>query len=30
MTKKDKIADCERYGISLSDYADTPSITCKI
>ena len=21
---------CERYGISLSDYVDTPSITCKI
>jgi len=30
MTKEDKIADCEKYGISLSDYADTPSITCKI
>lgn len=30
MTKEDKITDCERYGISLSDYVDTPSITCKI
>lgn len=26
----EKIALCERYGISLSDYVDTPSITCKI
>lgn len=30
MAKEDKIADCEKYGISLSDYIDTPSITCKI
>jgi hypothetical protein len=30
MTKEDKITDCEKYGISLSDYVDTPSITCKI
>jgi len=30
LTKEDKIAECERYGISLSDYVDTPSITCKI
>ncbi len=30
MTKEDKITVCERYGISLSDYIDTESITCKI
>ena len=30
MTKESKILDCERYDISLSDYVDTPSITCKI
>ena len=30
MTKEDKITECERYGISLSDYVDTPSITYKI
>ncbi len=30
MTKEDKITACERYGISLSDYIDTESITCKI
>ena len=30
LKRDEKIALCERYGISLSDYVDTPSITCKI
>jgi|TARA_R110000823_G_scaffold192883_1_gene324454 hypothetical protein len=30
LDRDEKIALCERYGISLSDYMDTPSITCKI
>ena len=30
LSSEEKIKLCERYNISLSDYADTPSITCKI
>ena len=30
LLKDKKIENCERYNIALSDYMDTPSITCKI
>ena len=30
LERDEKIRLCKRYGISLSDYVDTPSITCKI
>jgi len=30
LDKEDKIRLCKKYGISISDYTDTTSITCKI